>query len=256
MGHREEGVGGTEPATVQTDIRSWAEPAGAAHWRGGLPCANLNPLLGSRAGAAVADRAGRNFRIEDTGRTRIGPSIDQEPSPACPSWPFWPWSRSSGFPLGSFSSPPSALIYTLNLYRHRLDHGRRGACARYRVPARMGHPAGPNHPAVGGLIWFVAVVFGLGALQPVTMWQARSTSRAGTAPEPDRQLSKPPRRETSGPWHGPADARQLGADPLPQTQPVGSSRRLPTPPPRPPSRRILGTAATRRARIIRATVSE
>jgi hypothetical protein len=35
-------------------------------------------------------------------------------------------------------------------------------------------------PAVGGLIWFVAVVFGLGALT-VTIWRARSTSPTGTA---------------------------------------------------------------------------
>lgn len=36
-------------------------------------------------------------------------------------------------------------------------------------------------PAVGGLIWFAAVVFGLGALT-VTIWRARSTERAAPAP--------------------------------------------------------------------------
>ena len=51
-----------------------------------------------------------------------------------------------------------------------------------RLPARVGHPAGPALvPIVGGLIWFVAVVFGLGALV-VTIWQARSIGRAAPAP--------------------------------------------------------------------------
>jgi hypothetical protein len=36
-------------------------------------------------------------------------------------------------------------------------------------------------PAVGGLIWFAAVVFGLGALA-VTIWRARSSSPAAPAP--------------------------------------------------------------------------
>jgi uncharacterized membrane protein YedE/YeeE len=35
-------------------------------------------------------------------------------------------------------------------------------------------------PVVAGLIWFAAVVFGLGALT-VTIWRARSTSRAAPA---------------------------------------------------------------------------
>jgi hypothetical protein len=36
-------------------------------------------------------------------------------------------------------------------------------------------------PVVGGLIWFAAVVFGLGALA-VTIWPARSTSPAAPTP--------------------------------------------------------------------------
>jgi hypothetical protein len=36
-------------------------------------------------------------------------------------------------------------------------------------------------PVVAGLIWFAAVVFGLGALT-VTIWRARSTSQAAPAP--------------------------------------------------------------------------
>jgi hypothetical protein len=36
-------------------------------------------------------------------------------------------------------------------------------------------------PIVGGLIWFVAVVFGLGA-PVVTIWRARSIGRAAPAP--------------------------------------------------------------------------
>ena len=36
-------------------------------------------------------------------------------------------------------------------------------------------------PIVGGLIWFAAVVFGLGALT-VTIWRARSSGQAAPAP--------------------------------------------------------------------------
>jgi hypothetical protein len=35
-------------------------------------------------------------------------------------------------------------------------------------------------PVLGGLVWFAAVVFGLGALL-VAIWRARTTSRAAPA---------------------------------------------------------------------------
>jgi hypothetical protein len=48
-----------------------------------------------------------------------------------------------------------------------------------RVPCRLGDPAGGLIPILGRLVWFAAVVFGLGALAVVIWW---GRSAAGVAP--------------------------------------------------------------------------
>jgi hypothetical protein len=49
-----------------------------------------------------------------------------------------------------------------------------------RVPGRLGDPAGGLIPILGRLVWFAAVVFGLGPLV-VASWQGRSAARIAPA---------------------------------------------------------------------------
>jgi hypothetical protein len=91
-----------------------------------------------------------------------------------------------GIPLGLGLLAALALIYTLGYSASAWIVGRRilGTRTAWVVAFLLGWGilrALALIPIVGGLIWFVAVVFGLGALT-VTIWRARSTGRAAPAP--------------------------------------------------------------------------
>jgi hypothetical protein len=91
-----------------------------------------------------------------------------------------------GIPLGLGVLAALALIYTLGYTATGWIIGRRilGTRTGWVVAFLLGWGilrALALIPAVGGLIWFAAVVFGLGALA-VTIWRARSTERATPAP--------------------------------------------------------------------------
>ena len=177
-------IGGTT-RRVQTDVNwkgfGWAGRTGVVAGR-----VRLNPA--DRARAAVAGRAGRAAGS----RTRVAPGSDPRSvgafsrSSACPSWPSSRWSRSSGFPLGLGLLAALALIYALGYTATAWIIGRRilGTRTGWVVAFLLGWGilrVLALIPAVGGLIWFVAVVFGLGALT-VTIWRARSTAPAAPAP--------------------------------------------------------------------------
>jgi hypothetical protein len=175
-------VGGTT-RRVQTDI-NWA----GFGWASALAwwlAVSISTLL---IGLALLWLTGRGAtRIEDTGRTRIGPSIGWGLLAffGLPILAILALVTIVGIPLGLGVLAALALIYTLGYTATAWIIGRRILGTRtawvlafllgwgiLRVLALI--------PAVGGLIWFVAVVFGLGALT-VTIWRARSTSPTSTA---------------------------------------------------------------------------
>ena len=91
-----------------------------------------------------------------------------------------------GIPLGLGVLAALALIYTLGYSATAWIIGRR--ILRPATPWVLAFLLGWGIlrllaliPIVGGLIWFAAVVFGLGALT-VTIWRARSTGQAARAP--------------------------------------------------------------------------
>jgi hypothetical protein len=127
-------------------------------------------------------------RIVDAGRTGIGPSIGWGLLAffGLPILAVIALVTIVGIPLGLGLLAALALIYTLGYTATAWIIGRRILSTRtawvvafllgwaiLRVLALI--------PIVGGLIWFAAVVFGLGALA-VTIWRARSTSPAAPAP--------------------------------------------------------------------------
>jgi cytoskeletal protein CcmA (bactofilin family) len=140
-------------------------------------------------GLALVWMIGRGAtRIVDTARTRIGPSIGWGLLAffGLPILAIIALVTIVGIPLGLGVLAALALIYTLGygatawiIGRRILRTGTRWVGAFLlgwgilRVLALI--------PVVAGLIWFAAVVFGLGALT-VTIWGARSTSQAAPAP--------------------------------------------------------------------------
>jgi hypothetical protein len=176
-------IGGTT-RRVQTDV-NWAGfgwVSALAWWL----AVSISTLL---IGLALLWLTGRGAtRIEDTGRTGIGPSIGWGLLAffGLPILAILALVTIVGIPLGLVLLAALALIYTLGYTATAWIIGRRIVGTRtawvlafllgwgiLRVLALI--------PAVGGLIWFVAVVFGLGALT-VTIWRARSTSPAAPAP--------------------------------------------------------------------------
>jgi hypothetical protein len=176
-------IGGTT-RRVQTDV-NWAGfgwVSALAWWL----AVSISTLLIGLALLWLTGRAAT--RIEDTARTRIGPSIGWGLLAffGLPILAILALVTIVGIPLGLVLLAALALIYTLGYTATAWIIGRRILGTRtgwvlafllgwgiLRVLALI--------PAVGGLIWFLAVVFGLGALT-VTIWRARSTSQAGTAP--------------------------------------------------------------------------
>jgi hypothetical protein len=127
-------------------------------------------------------------RILDTARTRIGPSIGWGLLAffGLPVVGIIALLTLVGIPLGLGLLAALGLIYTLGysatawiIGRRILRGGRPWILAFLlgwgilRVLALI--------PILSGLIWFVAVVFGLGALT-VTIWRSRSTHEAAAAP--------------------------------------------------------------------------
>jgi hypothetical protein len=127
-------------------------------------------------------------RIADAGRTRIGPSIGWGLLAffGLPILAVIALVTIVGIPLGLAVLAALALIYTFGYTATAWILGRRILRARtgwvvafllgwgiLRVLALI--------PVVGSLIWFVAVVFGLGALA-VAIWRVRSASPAAPAP--------------------------------------------------------------------------
>src|SRR5215212_9172171 len=170
-------IGGTT-RRVQTNV-NW-EGFG---WAGRLVwwlAVSVSTLL---IGLALLWLIGRGAtRIADTGRTRIGPSIGWGLLAlfGLPILAILALVTIVGIPLGLGVLAALALIYTLGYSATAWVLGRRilragtpwvGAFLLgwgiLRVLALI--------PVVAGLIWFAAVVFGLGALT-VTIWRARSTS--------------------------------------------------------------------------------
>jgi hypothetical protein len=175
-------IGGTT-SRVQTHV-NWA----GFGWASALAwwlAVSFSTLLVGLALLWLTGRAAT--RIEDTGRTRIGPSIGWGLLAffGLPVIAILALVTIVGIPLGLGLLAALALIYALGYTATAWIIGRRILGTRtawvlafllgwgiLRVLALI--------PAVGGLIWFVAVVFGLGALT-VTIWRARSTSPTGTA---------------------------------------------------------------------------
>ncbi len=176
-------IGGTT-RRVQTDV-NWK----AFGWAGALAwwlAVSVSTLL---IGLALLWLVGRGAtRIEDTGRTRIGPAIGWGLLAffGLPVLAVVALITIVGIPLGLGLLAALALIYALGYSATAWIIGRRIVGTRtawvgafllgwgiLRVLALI--------PVVGGLIWFVAVIFGLGALT-VTIWRARSTERAAPAP--------------------------------------------------------------------------
>ena len=127
-------------------------------------------------------------RVEDVGRTGIGPSVGWGLLAffGLPIVAVLALVTIVGIPLGLGLLAALALIYTLGYAATAWIIGRRilGARTAWAVAFLVGWGilrALALIPVVGGLIWFVAVVFGLGALT-VTIWRARSTGRAAPAP--------------------------------------------------------------------------
>jgi hypothetical protein len=127
-------------------------------------------------------------RIEDAGRTSIGPAVGWGLLAffGLPILAVLALVTIVGIPLGLGLLAALALIYTLGYSATAWIIGRR--ILRSRTAWVVGFLLGWGIlralaliPIVGGLIWFVAVVFGLGALT-VTIWRARSTGRTAPAP--------------------------------------------------------------------------
>jgi hypothetical protein len=126
-------------------------------------------------------------RLEDTGRTAIGPSIGWGLLAffGLPILAVLALVTIVGIPLGLGVLAALALIYTLGYTATGWLVGRRilGARTAWVVAFLLGWGilrALALIPIVGGLIWFVAVIVGLGALT-VTIWRARTTGRAAPA---------------------------------------------------------------------------
>jgi hypothetical protein len=176
-------IGGTT-RRVQTNV-NW----GGFGWASALAwwlAVSISTLL---IGLALLWLVGRGAtRIEDTGRTRIGPSIGWGLLAffGLPILAILAVVTIVGIPLGLGLLAALALIYTLGYTATAWIIGRRilGTRTGWVVAFLLGWGilrVLALIPAVGGLIWFVAVVFGLGALT-VTIWRARSTERAAPAP--------------------------------------------------------------------------
>ena len=127
-------------------------------------------------------------KLEDAGRTRIGPSVGWGLLLffGLPILAVLALVTIVGIPLGLGLLAALALIYTLGYCATAWIIGRRilGANTAWVAAFLLGWGilrALALIPAVGGLIWFVAVVFGLGALA-VTIYRARSSDRAAPAP--------------------------------------------------------------------------
>ena len=123
----------------------------------------------------------------DAGRTRIGPSIGWGLLAffGLPILAIIALVTIVGIPLGLGLLAALALIYTLGYTATAWIVGRRilRAGTAWAVAFLLGWGilrVLALIPVVGGLIWFAAVVFGLGALA-VAIWRARSTSPAAPA---------------------------------------------------------------------------
>jgi hypothetical protein len=176
-------IGGTT-RRVQTDV-NW----GGFGWAGVLAwwlAVSVSTLL---IGLALLWLVGRGAsRIEDTGRTRIGPAIGWGLLAffGLPILAIVALVTIVGIPLGLGLLAALALIYTLGYSATAWIIGRRilGTRTVWVVAFLLGWGilrVLALIPVLGGLIWFAAVVFGLGALA-VTIWRARSTSPAAAAP--------------------------------------------------------------------------
>ncbi|HEY6748860.1 MAG TPA: polymer-forming cytoskeletal protein [Mycobacteriales bacterium] len=177
---------GGETRRVQTDV-NWD----GFGWAGRLAwwfAVSVSTLL---IGLALLWLIGRGAtRIADTGRTRIGPSIGWGLLAffGLPVLAIIALVTIVGIPLGLGVLAALALIYTLGYGAAAWIIGRR--ILRAGTPWVVAFLLGwailrvlALIPIVGGLIWFAAVVFGLGALT-VTIWRARSTAQTSTAPVP------------------------------------------------------------------------
>jgi hypothetical protein len=175
-------IGGTT-RRVQTNV-NWD----GFGWAGRLAwwiAVSISTLL---IGLALLWLIGRGAsRIADTGRTRIGPSIGWGLLAffGLPILAIIALVTIVGIPLGLGVLAALALIYTLGYSATAWIVGRR--ILRAGTPWVVAFLVGWGIlrvlaliPIVGGLIWFAAVVFGLGALT-VTIWRARSTSQAAPA---------------------------------------------------------------------------
>ena len=176
-------IGGTT-RRVQTNV-NWD----GFDWAGRLAwwlAVSLSTLL---IGLALVWLIGRGAtRIADTGRTRIGPSIGWGLLAffGLPILAVIALVTIVGIPLGLGVLAALALIYTLGYSATAWIIGRRilRAGTSWVVAFLLGWAilrVLALIPIVGGLSWFAAVVFGLGALT-VTIWRARSTGQATPAP--------------------------------------------------------------------------
>jgi hypothetical protein len=176
-------IGGTT-RRVQTNV-NWD----GFGWAGRLAwwlAVSISTLL---IGLALLWLIGRGAtRIVDTGRTRIGPSIGWGLLAffGLPILAIIALVTIVGIPLGLGVLAALALIYTLGYTATAWIIGRR--ILRAGTPWILAFLLGWGIlrvlaliPIVGGLIWFAAVVFGLGALT-VTIWRARSTGQATPVP--------------------------------------------------------------------------
>jgi hypothetical protein len=176
-------IGGTT-RRVQTNVNwvGYGWVSALAWWL----AVSISTLL---IGLALLWLTGRGANsIEDTGRSRIGPSIGWGLLAffGLPILAILALVTIVGIPLGIGLLAALALIYTLGYTATAWIIGRRilGTRTGWVVAFLLGWGilrALALIPAVGGLIWFAAVVFGLGALT-VTIWRARSTERAAPAP--------------------------------------------------------------------------
>jgi hypothetical protein len=176
-------VGGTT-RRVQTDV-NWK----GFGWAGVLAwwlAVSVSTLL---VGLALLWLVGRGAsRIEDTGRTSIGPAIGWGLLVffGLPILAVLALITIVGIPLGIGLLAALALIYALGYSATAWIIGRRILSSRtaWVVAFLAGWAilrALALIPAFGALIGFVAVVFGLGALT-VSIWRARSSAPAAPAP--------------------------------------------------------------------------
>ena len=176
-------IGGTT-RRVQTNV-NWD----GFGWAGRLAwwlAVSISTLLLGLALLWLIGRGGS--RIVDAGRTRIGPSIGWGLLAffGLPILAVIALVTIVGIPLGLGLLAALWLIYTLGYSATGWIIGRR--ILRAGTPWVLAFLLGWGIlrvlaliPFVGGLIWFAAVVFGLGALT-VTIWRARSTGQAAPAP--------------------------------------------------------------------------